>query len=71
MPPHQGSNSRLLTAAEVALQQLSIAQPCPILQKRRPTKLLHNLAYLAGWHGVPSLLAILCLLPYYYRPKPI
>jgi hypothetical protein len=51
-----GCNSRIFSAAEEALQQLPIGQPCPIAQKHRPAKVLDDLTHLAVRH-VPSWVA--------------
>ena len=61
VPPHQGCKSRLVTAAEVVLQQLPIGQPRPIPQKHRPAKVLDDLAHLAGRHVVSLVRATLAL----------
>src|SRR5438045_804445 len=53
MPLHKGRQSRLVTTAEVVLQQLPIGPSCPIPQKHRPAKVLDNLAQLSSRH-VPS-----------------
>jgi hypothetical protein len=52
MPTHQGFHGRLVTTADVFLQQLRIGQPRPILEKCCPAKVLEDLAPLAGRHVV-------------------
>src|SRR5579864_8850031 len=56
MPLHKGRKSRLVTTADVVLQQLPIGQPYAIPQKHRPAKVLDNPAQLSGRH-IASLVA--------------
>src|SRR5262245_32302308 len=60
MPSHQNRQRRLVTTAEVVLQQLSIGQPCPVAQPH-PAKVLDHLAHLAGRHFVSLVKAKLAL----------
>ena len=50
MPLNNGRKCRLVTTADVVLQQLPIGQSCPIPQKHRPAKVLDDLAHLVGRH---------------------
>jgi hypothetical protein len=52
MPPHKGCKSRLVTAANIILQELPIGQPRTVTQKHRPAKVLDDLTHLARRHVV-------------------
>jgi hypothetical protein len=54
VPLHKSRKSRPGTAPDVVFQQLPIDQPCPILQKHRPAKVLDDHAHLSDRH-VPFL----------------
>jgi hypothetical protein len=49
--PHQQLQGPSVTVAEVALQQLPIGQPRPVLQKHGPAKVLDDLAHRARRHS--------------------
>ena len=51
MPPHQGRQGRVFTAVEVALEQLPIAEACPIPQEDCSAKVVNHLAHRACGHG--------------------
>ena len=61
MPLHKGRKSRLVTTADVVLQQLLIGQSCPIPQKHRPAKVLDNPARSSGRHITSLVTAKLAL----------
>src|SRR4029077_5891575 len=67
MPLHKVGRSRLITTADVVLQQLLIGQSCPIAQKHRPAKVLDNPAPLSGRHIASLVAAKFALYLYYYR----
>jgi hypothetical protein len=61
MPLHKGPKSRLVTTADVVLQQLLIGQSCAIPQTHRPAKVLDNPAQLSGRHITSLVTAKLAL----------
>jgi hypothetical protein len=66
MPMHEGRKGRLVTAAEVVLQQLPVGQPRTVPQQQRPAEVQHDLARLAARHALSFTVAPIALYAYYY-----
>ena len=71
MTAHQGGKSRVVTAADVCLQQLAVGQPRRFVQKRQPAKVAEDFTHLAGRHGVSFRKRTVVLYPNYYPLKPV
>jgi hypothetical protein len=70
MPTYEGGKSRFVATVDVVLQQFRIRESGPVAQKHRPSKVLDDLAKLAGRHVtslIQAMLALYLLLPGHKR----